>query len=78
MQQQAIEFLAWLGMTYAGTLIVLPVMELITKKRRKKHARCHMTGEEKKNAYKRQLASIQNKKTFNYKDSISLSERNCK
>ena len=39
--------------------------------------RCQMTGEEKKNAYKRQLASIQNRKS-NYKDSITLSERNCK
>ena len=32
MQPQAIEFMTWLGMTYAGTLIALPVMELVRKK----------------------------------------------
>lgn len=37
MRQQAIEFVAWLGMTYAGTFIALSIMELITKKRRNKH-----------------------------------------
>lgn len=40
--------------------------------------RRQMTGEEKKNAYKRQLASILNKKISDYKDSITLSERICK
>ena len=39
MQQQAIEFLAWLGMTYAGTFVVLTVMEPITKRRKKNTCR---------------------------------------
>ena len=32
MQPQAIEFMTWLGMTYAGALIALPIMELVRKK----------------------------------------------
>lgn len=43
--------------------------------------RCQMTGEQKKNTYKRRLASILNKKVVrinDYSDSITLSERNCK
>ena len=43
--------------------------------------RCQMTGKQKKNTYKRRLASILNKKVVrinNYNDSKTLSERNCK
>lgn len=36
MQQLANEFLTWLGMTYAGTFVVLTIIELVTKKKRKK------------------------------------------
>lgn len=35
MQQQAIEFLTWLGMTYLGAMIVLPTMDAIIKRKRK-------------------------------------------
>ena len=48
MCQQAIEFMAWLGMTYAGAFVALTVIELIAKKRKRTLTRgCKCSGCEK-------------------------------
>ena len=65
MQQQAIEFLTWMGMTYLGAMIVLPTMDAIIKRKRKKLRRPGTRTE-------------QIKKTSNNIDSITLPGRKCK